>query len=91
VTNLNDLSPEALKAAMEGGTKDWGSWASTEHHRLYVQKNTLRRMYMRKCRCGCGGRQTHGAYANGIILMSGCEMDARRWAKAANSKQTVRK
>jgi hypothetical protein len=80
MTDLNKLTPEALKAAMEGGTQSWGQWASTEHHKLYVQKNTHRNMYMRKCHCGCGGRQTHGVFANGIILMGGCELSARRWA-----------
>jgi hypothetical protein len=79
MTDLNKLSPEALKAAMQGGTEEWGRRASATDHVLYVQPN--RAMSRRKCHCGCGGRKTHGAFANGIILYGGCELSCRRWAK----------
>jgi hypothetical protein len=83
MTDLNKLSPEALKAAMMGGTEEWGSWGSAQHHELYVQVNKA--MSRRKCHCGCGGRKTHGAFANGIILSGGCELSMRRWAKEMNA------
>jgi hypothetical protein len=75
--DLNNLSPEALKAAMKSGTEQWGNWGSARHHELYVQINKSRR----KCHCGCGGRQSHGVFANGVILMGGCELLCRRAAK----------
>jgi hypothetical protein len=80
MVELNKLPPEALKAAMRGGTAEWGRRASAAEHVLYVQKNDAQKR--RRCHCGCGGRKTHGAFANGIILMGGCEMSCRRWAKA---------
>lgn len=83
MTDLNKLSPEALKAAMKGGTEAWGRWGSAEHHQLYVQPNKA--TSRRKCWCGCKGRETHGAFANGIILMAGCELSCRRWAREMNA------
>ena len=83
MTDLNKLSPEALKAAMQGGTSEWGRRASTSDHVLYVQPNKA--MSRRKCHCGCNGRMTHGAFANGIVLMGGCELSCRRWAKEMNA------
>ena len=81
MTDLNKLSPEALKAAMRSGTAEWGQRGSTTDHALYVQQNDAQKR--QKCRCGCGGRKTHGAFANGIILMGGCELSCRRWARDA--------
>ncbi len=83
MADLNKLSPEALKAAMRGGTAEWGQRASATEHLLYVQPNAAQRR--RKCYCGCGGRMTHGAFANGIILMGGCELSCRRWAREMNA------
>lgn len=83
MTDLNKLSSEELKAAMRGGAEEWGSWGSAQHHELYVQPN--KGMSRRKCHCGCGRRMTHGAFANGIILMGGCELSCRRWAKEMNA------
>lgn len=85
MTDLNKLGPEALKAAMKGGTSEWGSWGSAEHHLMYVQANPA--TSRRKCHCGCGGRAKYGAFANGIILDSGCELSMRRWAKEMASRQ----
>jgi hypothetical protein len=79
MADLNKLSPEALKAAMKGGTAEWGRRASATEHVLYVQPNKA--TARRECCCGCGGRETHGAFANGIVLAGGCELSMRRWAK----------
>jgi hypothetical protein len=81
MVDLNKLGPEALRAAMRSGTTEWGSRASAVEHSLYVQPNKA--TSRRKCGCGCAGRQTHGAFANGIILFAGCELSARRWARGA--------
>lgn len=35
----------------------------------------------KRCSCGCGKRATHIGLANGVAMMSGCEMKVRRWAK----------
>lgn len=74
--DLTKLSPAALKAAMEGGTTDWGEWGSATQHRLYAEPISSRR----KCR-RCKGRETHVAMANGVALTSGCELHVRRFIK----------
>lgn len=87
MVDLTRLSQPALKAAMEGGTEEWGKRASAFDHKCYVDLavgNTRRR----KCRCGCGKRITHGVYANGIILASGCELSARRLLRQRYSAST---
>ncbi|MCT7372675.1 hypothetical protein [Mycolicibacterium llatzerense] len=33
----------------------------------------------RKCFCGCGGKQSHGGYADGIAMTGGCEWAMRYW------------
>lgn len=33
----------------------------------------------RKCYCGCGGKQSHGGYADGIAMTGGCEWSMRYW------------
>lgn len=83
MTDLRNLSPAALKAAMEGGTAQWGEWGSATHHVLYVEP-AVPAMRRRKCRCGCGGKITHMAAANGVGLSWGCEMDTSRWVKLMN-------
>jgi hypothetical protein len=77
--DLNKLSASALRAAMTTGTDGWGQWGSVVSHTLYVQPIKGRRRRM--CRCGCRKRSTHGAFANGVILTSGCELTARRFVK----------
>lgn len=78
MTNLNGLSPQALRAAMKGGTEAWGRWGSAEHHVRYAEPVVTRR----RCRCGCKGRVTHNGKANGIALADGCELSVRRWVKS---------
>jgi hypothetical protein len=77
---LTKLSPAALKAAMQGGTEAWGQWGSVLEHIRYAEPITGRRG-RRKCSCGCGKRATHKGFANGICLMSGCELAVRRWVR----------
>lgn len=33
----------------------------------------------RKCYCGCGGKRSHGGYADGIAMTGGCEWSMRYW------------
>lgn len=77
---LNDLSPQALRAAMRGGTEAWGTWGSATEHLLYVEPINPPK-WLGKCRCGCRRRITHAAKANGIGLYFGCELSVRRWVK----------
>lgn len=77
MTDLNKLSPSALGAAMRGGTAAWGRIGSAADHVRYMDAIKSRR----KCPCGCGGRTTHAGMANGLALMSGCDLRVRRWVR----------
>lgn len=35
----------------------------------------------RRCHCGCKRRATHLGMANGVTLITGCELLIRRWVK----------
>ncbi len=35
----------------------------------------------RKCLCGCGGKAAYFGMANGIALMSGCELSVMVWVR----------
>lgn len=35
----------------------------------------------RKCYCGCNQRATHLGLANGVVMMTGCELSVLRWVK----------
>lgn len=80
--NLNDLSPAALKTAMEGGTEGWGQHGSITRHRLYVELQNARRGHYLKCRCGCGGKAKFRFMANGVCMGEGCELSLRRWIRS---------
>lgn len=80
MVDMNDLSKQALRAAMTGGTSGWGSHGSATQHVRYAEAIKDRRR-ARKCHCGCGKRSTHLGKANGVALMSGCEISAARWVK----------
>lgn len=79
---LGELTSPALKAAMQGGTNGWGQWSSAADHVRYAEpypKEYWRRR--RNCPCGCKKRSTHTGSANGVALMSGCELRVARWVK----------
>ena len=78
--DLNKLSPAALSAAMRGGTAGWGEHGGPDHIR-YMEPMPKRPGRRRKCHCGCGGPKTHSGMANGVCLVSGCELYVRRWVK----------
>lgn len=77
--DLNDLAPAALAAAMKGGTDGWGEVGSAARHVRYAIPAMPRKR--RKCSCGCDQRATHRGMANGVCLMSGCELRVRRWIR----------
>lgn len=58
---------------------EWGSHGSATAHLHYLapMPSTSRR----RCRCGCKSRSTHIGMANGVALMSGCELSVRRWVR----------
>ncbi len=39
----------------------------------------------RRCHCGCRRRATHVGQANGITMMMGCELSARRWMRSPSN------
>lgn len=81
MTDLNNLTPSALSAAMRGGTEEWGVFGSTSEHIRYSIPRPKRRGGVRRCPCGCGSKITHLGMANGMCLMSGCELRVRRWVR----------
>jgi len=81
MTDLSKLSPPALKAAMTTGADGWGQWGNIFEHVLFVAPVTYPIRKRRMCRCGCRKKVTHNVMANGVGMHSGCEMDARRFAK----------
>lgn len=61
---------------------------SAIHHQRYmepVEKTRNRRM----CPCGCRRKVTHRGMANGVCLMSGCELFVRRWVKDHTSARRL--
>ena len=77
--DLNKLHPQALAAAMKGGTTGWGQVASTAAHVRYAQP--VRPASRRRCHCGCDMRATHIGMANGCGMTTACELGIRRWIK----------
>lgn len=77
--DLNSLSPQALKAAVKGGTDGWGKSACETECR-YIEPQD-RKYCRRKCPCGCGGRISHRGMVKGIALAEGCELSMKRWER----------
>ena len=78
MTDVSD-EQERIRSAAYGQT-GWGEWGSVIEHSRYVMRITDRGG-RRKCRCGCGGRETHTGFVNGLAMTGGCELSARRWAR----------
>lgn len=79
--DMNKLSRPALEAAMKGGTAAWGRMGSASTNVRYCEPKPRKPGGQSKCHCGCGGPKTHLGMANGVCLMSGCEMRVRRWVR----------
>ena len=80
MSDINDLSPAARSAAMRGGMAGWEQFGSSNHVR-YMEARPKRPGRPPKCFCGCGSPKTHLGMANGVCLISACEMRVRRWVK----------
>ena len=83
---LNELSRNALSAAMRGGTAGWGKVGSSQDHIRYSEPLPKRRGRRRQCYCGCGQRVTHAGMANGMCLTSACELGIARWVRTGQVK-----
>lgn len=81
MVDLTSMSKAARSAAMRGGTSGWGDIGSARRNIRYMEPRPKRPGRQPKCCCGCEGRKTHLGMANGVCLMSGCELLVRRWVK----------
>jgi hypothetical protein len=81
MTDLSKLSPAALRAAMRGGTSEWGQRASTQEHVGYAERQTARGPNYVKCSCGCKQKAKYRAMFNGICMYEGCELSVHRFIK----------
>lgn len=76
---LAEMTPAEVRAYM-ASSGDFGIYGSINHPNRYAVKIEGRRG-RRKCHCGCGKMSTHSGRANGVALMSGCELTVARWVK----------
>lgn len=83
--DLNKLHPKALAAAMKGGTEGWGQVASARTDARYSQ--AVRPASRRRCSCGCNTRATLMGMANGLALVTGCELAIARWVKTGFTRR----
>lgn len=83
--DLNDMSRAARSAAMRGGVAGWGEVGSGATNIRYIEPRQKRPGRQPKCHCGCEGAKTSVGFANGVALMSGCELSVRRWVKGGRS------
>lgn len=88
MTDLNQLSPAALKAAMQGGTEGWGQMGSVTVNVRYAEIITPKSR--KKCWCGCEGKRTHKGMSNGVCLTSACHMGILRWVKTGHVRAVDR-
>lgn len=86
MTDLNNLSRQALAAAMKGGTAGWGRMGSSTTNVRYSEPLPKRRGRRKNCHCGCGMRVTHACRANGVTLGQACELGAARWVRTGWTK-----
>lgn len=77
---INKREQERVHAAALG-QQGWEAHGSAMEHRRYSQKIPKAPGRPRRCHCGCGGVETHAGMANGLALMSGCELSVARWVR----------
>lgn len=58
---------------------DWGKHGDSTKHKRY--KAPAPKASRRRCSCGCKQRAAFVGMANGVALVSGCELRIRRWVK----------
>lgn len=84
--DLSKLSKTARSAAMRGGTVGWGAIGDSRKHVRYAEP--VEAKSRRRCHCGCNRRATHIGMANGVGLVTVCELAVRRWIKTGHTKST---
>lgn len=84
--DLNELSRQALSAAMRGGTSLWGECGSSAEHVRYSESLPRRPGRRRRCYCGCGNPVTHMGRANGVTLTCACELGIARWVLTGSAR-----
>ena len=57
----------------------FGQYGSAIEHQRYIER--IGSKSRKRCCCGCKQRATHKGMANGICLVSGCELSMRRWVR----------
>lgn len=82
--DLTKLPRAARSAAMRGGTAGWGSVGDSRKHVRYAEPGDPKSR--RRCSCGCKRRATHIGMANGVGLVTACELAVRRWVKTGHTK-----
>ena len=83
---LDKLSKHARSAAMRFGTAGWGQVGSVNGGR-YSER--VRSQSRRRCNCGCKQRATHIGMSNGVALITGGELEIRRWVKSGRSARLM--
>ncbi|MCP2320972.1 hypothetical protein APR12_006362 [Nocardia amikacinitolerans] len=80
-----DFERETAKqraAATATGQSGWGRIGSDADHQRYMYLLPGRYRNRRRCYCGCtAGKASHGVAANGVGLVTGCELSMHRWVK----------
>lgn len=84
MVDLTKLTPQALSAAMRGGTAGWGQIGSAHDHIRYSQP--MEKKSRKRCHCGCGNRKTHLGMANGVAMTSACELAIARWVRTGHTR-----
>lgn len=71
-----------------GAGMDWGRYGSTTEHQRYMEP--VKSKSRQRCHCGCKTQATHLGMANGLALMSGCDLYVRRWVRdGINARRVV--
>lgn len=77
MTNPNEMSPRELREWAKGNTS-FGQYGSAVDHERY--KQPVNPKSRGRCWC-CKRRATHLGMANGVALITGCEILVTRWVK----------
>lgn len=65
-------------------------WGSASVHTRYLERIERGEFHhRRRCGCGCKTRRTHRGMANGVCLITGCELLIRRWVRDARAARRV--
>ena len=78
------MKPSEIRA-MTVSPGGWGSHGSQSMTRYAKDRPVgAHGKGRRKCNCGCGRWATHTGMANGVALVSGCELSIQRWVRNPN-------